>query len=303
MENPSILVFGKDGQVGKAFQETLGSHSQVTWIGRTECDLSSASHIHQTLNQYQPQIIFNAAAYTAVDQAEKEPKLAHLINGIAPGIMAEYISKKAGGTLIHFSTDYVFDGAKPTPYIETDATNPLGQYGKSKLAGELAIEKVFNDFPQTTAKYFILRTSWVYGDGGNFIKTMLRFAKERPQLKVISDQWGVPTSSHWLALVAYQLTQSKAPSGIYHTVTDGETSWHGLATLAVQTAFNCGVHLQAKPQAITPIPATDFPLPAPRPYNSRMNNRKLKDVLSGAELGVDFPSWQNQVEQYVRNII
>ena len=303
MENPSILVFGKDGQVGKAFQEILGNHPQVTWIGRSECDLSHPSQIQETLEKYQPQIIFNAAAYTAVDQAEKEPELAHLINGIAPRIMADYISKQSDGFLIHYSTDYVFDGAKSTPYEETDATNPLGQYGKSKLAGELAIEKAFKDHPQTTAKYFILRTSWVYGDGANFIKTMLRLAKERTQLKVISDQWGVPTSALWLAQVGYQFTQSKAPSGIYHAITDGETSWHGLATFAIQTAFNCGVHLQAKSQAITPIPATDYPLPAPRPYNSRMSNQKLKEVLKGAKLGIDFPSWQNQVEQYVRNII
>ena len=303
MENPSILVFGKDGQVGKAFQEVLGNHPQVTCIGRPECELSHPSQIQETLEKYQPQIILNAAAYTAVDQAEKEPELAQLINGIAPGIMAEYISRQADGVLIHYSTDFVFDGAKTTPYAETDATNPLGQYGKSKLAGELAIEKAFQDNPQTTAKYFILRTSWVYGNGANFIKTMLRLAKERTQLKVISDQWGVPTSAHWLAQAGVRLTQSNAPSGIYHAVTDGDTSWHGLATFAIQTAFDCGVSLQAKPQAITPIPATDYPLPAPRPYNSRMSNQKLKDALNGAESGIDFPIWQNQVEQYVQNII
>jgi len=303
MKKPSILVFGKDGQVGKAFQELFGNDPQVTWIGRAECDLSQTTQIQETLEKYQPQIILNAAAYTAVDQAEKEPELAHLINGIAPGVMAEYILKQVGGVLIYYSTDYVFDGSKNAPYLESDITNPLGQYGKSKLAGELAIEKAFNDKPDTTARYFILRTSWVYGDGGNFIKTMLRLAKERPQLKVIADQWGVPTSAYWLARVGFELSQRQAPSGIYHAVTDGETSWHELASFAIQTALDCGVSLQANPESIIPIPATDYPLPAPRPYNSRMSNHKLKEVLQGAHSDIDFPLWENQVEKYVKAII
>jgi dTDP-4-dehydrorhamnose reductase len=303
MENTSILVFGKDGQVGKAFQKILGNHPKVTWIGRSDCDLSHPSHIQETLEKFQPQIILNAAAYTAVDQAENESELAFLINGVAPGVMAAYMAKKEHGTLVHYSTDYVFDGSKTSPYVETDATNPLGQYGKSKLAGELAIEKAFLVLPQSTAKYVILRTSWVYGDGGNFIKTMLRLAKDRAQLKVIADQWGVPSSAQWLAQIACQFVKSAAPSGIYHAVTDGETSWHGLATFAIQTALMNGVHLQAKPEAIIPIPATEYPLPAPRPYNSRMSNQKLKEAMLKMDSSFDFPSWQNQVADYIRNII
>jgi len=206
MQDTKVLVFGKDGQVGKAFQEKLLDQADVTFIGRIECDLSSTDQIKTTLQKHQPQIIINVAAYTAVDRAETEIDQAQLINAIAPGIMAQYITIVPDGQLIHYSTDYVFDGSKPTPYVEEDATIPLGQYGKSKLAGEQAIQEAFVSNPNSSrAKYFILRTSWVYGDGGNFIKTMLKLATERDQLKVISDQYGVPSSAQWLAEIALHL--------------------------------------------------------------------------------------------------
>jgi len=201
--------------------------------------------------------------------------------------------------LIHYSTDYVFDGSKSTPYNEDDPTTPLGQYGKSKLAGEQAIQKAFANPPNNTSKYFVLRTSWVYGDGGNFIKTMLRLAAERDQLKVISDQYGVPSSAWWLAGIALKLISSDAKSGIYHTVPDGETSWHGLATYAIREAKDLGAFFKVDPEKIQAIAATEYPLPAPRPYNSRMSNKKLKDAL---HLSL-FPNWEDQVREYVKKIV
>jgi len=299
MQDTKILVFGKDGQVGKAFQEKLQKQADVIFIGRNECDLSSPDQIKAILQKYQPQMIINAAAYTAVDKAETEIDQAQLINSIAPGFMAQYITKVPNGQLIHYSTDYVFDGSKPTPYVEEDATNPLGQYGKSKLAGEQAIQEAFANKLSNTAKYYILRTSWVYGDGGNFIKTMLKLAAEREQLKVISDQYGVPSSAQWLAEIALHLRSKVAASGIYHSVPDGQTSWHGLATYAIQQAKDSGALLKIYPKDILAIPATEYPLPAPRPYNSRMSNQKLKDALHVSL----FPNWEDQVREYVKKII
>ena len=299
MQDMNILVFGKDGQVGRALQNLLISKSQTKFVGRSECDLSNREQIQSTLQQYQPQIIINASAFTAVDQAEKEPDLAHAINGIAPSIMAEYISKVQAGVFIHYSTDYVFDGLKQSSYQESDTPNPLSQYGKSKLAGENEIQDIFKSNPNSTARYFILRTSWVYGDGGNFIKTMLRLASERDQLKVIADQHGVPSSADWLAHIAIDLLSSDVKGGIYHTVTDGVTTWHGLASFVIKTAQELGYPIKVAHDAIQAIPATDYPLPAPRPYNSRMDNRKLKDAL---QVG-SFPQWKDQVAEYVKKIV
>jgi dTDP-4-dehydrorhamnose reductase len=299
MQDMNILIFGKDGQVGKALQNQLINTPHTSYIGRSECDLLNSEQIQATLNQYQPQIIINASAYTAVDQAEKETDLAHAINSVAPGIMAEYVSNVQGGVFIHYSTDYVFDGLKQTPYQETDTPSPLSQYGKSKLAGENKIQEIFKSNPDSNAKYFILRTSWVYGDGGNFIKTMLRLASERDQLKVIADQYGVPSSADWLAQNVIDLLSSDVKSGIYHTVTDGETTWHGLASFVVQTATELGYPIKVGYDAIQAIPATEYPLPAARPYNSRMDNRKLKDALQIES----FPQWKDQVAEYVKKIV
>jgi len=299
MQDSKVLVFGKDGQVGKALREMLVIQQNVTFIGRDECDLTSEDQIKATLQKSQPQIVINAAAYTAVDKAETEIDQAQLINATAPGVMAQYIANVPNGILIHYSTDYVFDGSKSTPYNEDDPTNPLGQYGKSKLGGEQAIPKAFANLPNNTAKYFVLRTSWVYGDGGNFIKTMLKLAAEREQLKVISDQYGVPSSALWLAGIALKLISSDAKSGIYHTVPDGETSWYGLATNAIREAKDLGAFLKVDPEKIQAIAATEYPLPAPRPYNSRMSNKKLKDAL---HLSL-FPNWEDQVREYVKKIV
>lgn len=293
----SIVVFGKDGQLGKAFQKIFFGNNSVIFLGRQECDLSKTEQIKQVLEKFQPTIIINASAYTAVDQAEKEPELAHLVNCEAPREMASYISQIKHGILLHFSTDYVFDGLKDLPYQESDTTNPLGQYGKSKLCGEKAIQEVFSkDSQLNQSAYYILRTSWVYGDGGNFIRTMLKLASEREQLKVISDQYGVPTSAEWLAQISLSVLNNATPSGIYHCVPEGETSWYSLAKFAIETAIKEGAIFKIKPELIQAIPANEYPMAASRPYNSRMNNQKLKLALKE-----NFPAWENQVSDYVKN--
>ena len=313
----NILVFGKDGQLGKSFHvaldsgnTTLANPSNIQYVGRAECDLTNEQKIKSLLNQFQPDLIINASAYTAVDKAETEVEVAFAVNARAPEIMAQYAVKN-GATFLHYSTDYVFDGKKYGFYLENDLRNPLGVYGKSKAAGEEAIAKAFTD--RITGQYAIFRTSWVYGDGGNFIRTILRLAKDREELKVIEDQYGVPTSAEWLAKVSLDLamdaqdTLRRFPSGIYHAVPAGETSWYGLASLAVQAASEAGASLKIVSTAIKPIPAVEYPLPAPRPMNSRMSTDKLRQVF--VDLGdmsklqqLNQP-WDVGVQTYVRNLV
>jgi dTDP-4-dehydrorhamnose reductase len=189
--------------------------------------------------------------------------------------------------------------------------NSLCVYGQSKLAGEEAIEEVFNmahdsghvSYQDKFSRYFILRTSWVYGDGGNFIRTMLRLAAERDQLKVVADQVGVPTSAQWLAEIGVQIAGSRVEAGIYHAVPDGETTWHGLAVFAIETAASFGEGVEVKSENILPIPATDYSVPAKRPYNSRLNNQKLKKALSNMAFTGQYPHWQAQVEEYVKDYV
>ena len=300
-----ILVFGRDGQVGRALQVCLRDLKvPAVFLGRSDCDLLSEFSIREVLNRYQPQVIINAAAYTAVDKAESEREAAFAINAQAPQVMAHYMANVAHGIFVHYSTDYVFADTKRDAYLESDATGPADQlsvYGQSKLAGEQAIEEVFN--LANDSRYFILRTSWVYGDGGNFIRTMLRLAGEREQLKVVADQVGVPTSAQWLAEVGIQLAGSPVTSGIYHAVPDGETSWHGLAVFAIETAASAAEGVVVKSENILPIPATDYPLPARRPYNSRLNHQRLKRALSEMAFTRQYPNWQEQVEAYVKSYV
>ena len=322
-----ILVFGKDGQLGRAFKAlfnflipALANQPIIQYVGRQECDLSNADAISALLNQFHPNLIINASAYTAVDKAETEAALAYAVNAIAPEIMAKYAVKNEA-TLLHYSTDYVFDGQKYGFYLEGDIRNPLGVYGKSKAAGEKAITQVFS--ANSKGQYAILRTSWVYGDGSNFIRTILRLAKEREELKIIQDQYGVPTSADWLARVSLNLIFNQQgdlisfPSGIYHAVPVGETTWHGLASLVVQTALEAGAILKAQPSAIKPILAVEYPLPAPRPMNSRMSTDKLQalltcsDSVSGTTSNSyndfssksGFPQWEGMVREYVRKLV
>jgi dTDP-4-dehydrorhamnose reductase len=323
-----IVVFGRDGQVGRALQVYLKDlKTPVVFLGRSECDLSNETSIRDVLNRYQPQVIINAAAYTAVDKAEcgDQRELVFAINAKAPKIMAQYAAGVAHGILVHYSTDYVFADTKTAAYFETDTVGPIDQlciYGQSKLTGELAIKEVFDlntsgdlsdgldalnvveaDQQSSLSRYFILRTSWVYGDGGNFIRTMLCLAGERDQLKVVSDQVGVPTSAQWLAEVGVQIAGSRVESGIYHAVPDGEISWHGLAVFAIETAASYGEGIELKSENILPIPATDYPMPAARPYNSRLDNQKLKKALSEMAYTGQYPHWRNQVEKYVKQVV
>jgi len=314
----NVIVFGAAGQLGKAFHRLLNEHQNlvVHYVTRTECDLSNSNAITRILKESQAKLIINTAAYTAVDKAETESESAYEVNAQAPEVMAQYATQN-DATLLHYSTDYVFDGKKAGFYLEDEVCNPLGIYGKSKRAGELAIQKVFDK--SALGQYAILRTSWVYGDGGNFIRTILRLAKEREELKVINDQYGVPTSAHWLACISLELCldsdyQIKSfPSGIYHAVPAGETTWYDLACQVVDSAIESGEILKLKREAIKAIPATDYPLPAPRPQNSRMGTLKLRTILAvknahdsssynqSAQVGT-FPDWRKMVQKYVKDL-
>jgi dTDP-4-dehydrorhamnose reductase len=309
-----ILVFGKDGQLGKAFQDLfqkapLTSEDSVQYIGRDQCDLSNTAALSDLLNSSKPDLIINAAAYTAVDKAETEYELAFTINSKAPEMMAQYATKH-GSTFLHYSTDYVFDGSKVGPYVESDHRKPINMYGKSKAAGEEAIEKVFAN--SSSGHYAIFRTSWVYGDGANFIRTILRLAKEREELKVISDQYGVPTNTDWLAQVSLDLVLDsyhslrKFTSGIYHAVPSGRTSWYELAVLATQAALDANIALKLKQGDIQPIPAAQYPVLAPRPANSCLDNSKLRLALeeSGdmSKLQHWNRAWTKEVQSYIAGL-
>ncbi len=312
----NILIFGKDGQLGKAFKtiftQKIEERHQIHYVGRAECDLANVESIAVLLNQIKPDLIINAAAYTAVDKAETEIDLAFAINAKAPEIMAQYAVAHSA-TLLHYSTDYVFDGSKDGFYTEDDPRNPLGVYGKSKAAGEEAIEDAFKKPPpQSNAQYAIFRTSWIYGDGENFIRTILRLAKERESLNIISDQYGVPTSAEWLAKVSLDLALTEGgqikrfPSGIYHAVPRGQTTWHGLATFVVRAAGEAGASLKVKPGSIKPILAVEYPLPAPRPMNSRLAtdklHLKLKANLAHSMVCQLNQPWGDSVKVYISDL-
>ena len=238
-----------------------------------------------------PDIIVNAAAYTAVDKAEAEAQLAHTINAEAPGVMAAE-ARKLNAWLVHYSTDYVYDGSGSTPWLESSPTGPMSVYGRSKLAGDQQVA--------AWHKHLILRTSWVYAARGqNFAKTMLKLAQERDSLKVIADQIGAPTGAELLADVTAHalrtLPTQPERAGLYHLAAAGETSWHGYACHAIEFARRHGVDIKVKATDIKPIPATDYPLPAARPYNSRLDTQKFR-----AAFGMNLPDWQQGVERMVR---
>ena len=313
-----VLVFGKDGQLGKAFKslfdEILPSFTKQTdiqYLGRSECDFSNPAAINASLNNLKPDLIINASAYTAVDKAESEADLTYAVNAKAPEIMAAFAVKN-NSTFLHYSTDYVFDGEKYGLYLEEDLLNPLGVYGKSKAAGEDAIAKVFA--ASSSSQYAIFRTSWVYGDGTNFVRTILRLAKEREELKIVADQYGVPTSAHWLAKLSLSLALDNQGgikrflSGIYHAVPSGETTWHGLATTAISAALEAGVALRVSPSAIKAITSSQYPTLARRPMNSRMSTDKLRSVLANSSSYNDsiessgFLDWEEMVRDFIRKL-
>lgn len=295
-----ILLTGVNGQVGYALQQKLSNY-QVLALSREQLDLSDKDVIRRVVQIIAPDIIINPAAYTAVDKAESEPDLAYAINAIAPQILAEEAAK-LNAALIHFSTDYVYDGSKIADYLETDAVNPLSIYGKSKLSGENAIRAV--DLP-----HLILRTSWVYGAyGKNFLKTIIRLANERDSLRIVADQFGAPTSSESIADAVTQLLNSWQPqdekqSGTYHFTNQGKTSWHGFSCEIVReynrlAAIKNVAGLRAEVENIAAISTADYPTPAARPANSTLDNQKLKQVFD-----VALPSWEQGLQEVMRTLV
>ena len=286
MPNSKILIFGGTGQVGFELQRKLATVGQIVGIGGPRVDFSRADLIRAAVRAAEPAVIVNAAAYTAVDKAEREPELAAAVNGVAPGVLAEE-AKRLGCLLVHYSTDYVFDGAKQGPYLETDTPNPLNVYGRTKLAGDEAILAVGGDA-------LILRTTWVYGPrGSNFLLTMLRMAKERPELRIVDDQIGAPTSSEAIAQATAEiLARILAPAGgglqgrggIYNLTCAGETSWFGFAKSFLTTEAQLS---GTKLPNLIPIKTSEFPRPAKRPANSRLSCRRLEETF-----GVRMPTWE-----------
>ncbi len=288
----SILVIGKNGQIGSQLPASLHSLGNITSVGRTDLELSDADAIRSLIRAIKPGVIINAAAYTAVDKAESEAQLAQQINGVAPGIMAEE-ARRLGSLLVHYSTDYVFDGMKSSAYVETDATNPLSVYGKTKLAGEQAIQA-------SGAAHYILRTSWVYSESGsNFLNTMLRLGRERPELRIVDDQTGAPTWARSIAAITadilrYAGKRSDNPDyGVYHLTAAGSVTWFGFAQAIFTGAQK---HLGSTPPKLTPITTADYPLPAKRPSNSCLDNSKL-----GATFGIKPEPWLIMLDQCLRS--
>jgi dTDP-4-dehydrorhamnose reductase len=285
----SLLLLGKNGQVGLELQRTLLAFGQMTAVGRDAFDLEATGAIAARLEKLGPDIIANAAAFTQVDLAETHSEAAYRINSDAVRIMAEY-ARARDALLVHYSTDYVFSGDKASPYVETDETRPLNVYGQSKRAGELALQA-------SGCRHLLFRTSWVFSaEGANFITTILRLARERPYLRVVADQFGAPTSAELIAdvsaLAVAAFRRGDLAGGTFHLTAAGRTSWHELACHVVRRASAIGFELQASADDIEPITTEDFPRPAARPHNSSLNT----DALASA-LGVTFPHWTVHVDR------
>lgn len=293
MAGPSpILLIGGTGQVGWELRRTVSPLGTAVSVGRHELDLASPDSITKTIRRHAPSLIINAAAYTAVDRAEEESALAQAINGDAPGVLAEE-AKRLKIPLLHYSTDYVFDGTATRPYTETDAVGPANAYGRSKLAGERAIAAV-------GGAWLVLRTSWIYSmRGGNFLLTVRRLARERDELRIVADQRGAPTWARAVAeATAALLARWAAPaeidalaerSGIYHLAAAGETSWHGFAEAIVHGLRKAGETVAAK--RVMPIGTADYPTPAARPAYSVLDCRKLHETF-----GIMLPDWRDQLD-------
>ncbi len=292
-----ILLLGKDGQVGWQLQRSLAPHGDVVACGRAECDLADTDRIRSVVRELRPDIVVNAAAYTAVDKAEAEPDLARQINAVAPGVLAEEAAR-CGALLIHYSTDYVFDGSKDAPYVESDPTGPLCFYGRSKLEGEEAIRAA-------GGKSLIFRTSWVFGARGeNFVKTILRLARTKEHLSVIDDQIGSPTpaamiatvSGVALAMLRHGALLAKGESRLYHLAAARPVSWCEFARTIVGLGAQApGFALHLQPEAITPIASAEYPSAARRPLNSRLDCRRLEK-----DFGLRMPDWQPYLERMLQ---
>ncbi|WP_175186207.1 dTDP-4-dehydrorhamnose reductase [Achromobacter animicus] len=286
-----ILLLGKGGNVGQELQRTLLPFGDVIAMCRQDIDLEDIPSLHEALARQSPDVIVNAAAYTAVDQAESNATSAHRINADAVAAMANYAGL-SNSLLVHYSTDYVFDGAKDDAYVENDSPNPLSVYGSSKLAGEIAIQ-------ESGCQAIVLRTSWVYSShGSNFVKTILRLAKERDELRIVADQFGAPTSAELiadvtaLALAGYR--SKKLPRGVFHLSASGSTTWHGLARHIVQRALQNGADLKVSPERVVPIKTEEYPVPARRPKNSRLDTQALTKAL-----GLALPHWTAHADRVI----
>lgn len=293
-----LLVTGKQGQVGFELQRSLAPLGEVVAVDVAECDLSDVDAIRQLVQTVKPDVIVNPAAYTAVDKAESEPELAKAINADAPGVLGQEAAK-LGALVVHYSTDYVFDGCMPGAYLETDGTNPQSVYGRTKRDGELALQRA-------TPKHLILRTSWVVGaHGGNFAKTMLRLAAERDCLRIVADQWGAPTSAALLADLTAQVVRHWQGAredgfayGTYHVVAGGETNWCDYARFVIDEAVKSGKEMKVQPRAIQAIATADYPTPAKRPANSRLDTRKFRETF-----GLELPHWQSGLSHILQQIL
>ncbi|RZL55135.1 MAG: dTDP-4-dehydrorhamnose reductase [Variovorax sp.] len=294
-----LLLLGKGGQVGWELQRSLAPLGDVVALDFDStgfaADFSCPDTLAETVLRVRPDVIVNAAAHTAVDKAESEPEVARLLNATSPGVVAQ-AAEEIGALMVHYSTDYVFDGSGSTPWIETDATGPLSVYGRTKLEGEQLVAA-------NCARHLIFRTSWVYAArGGNFAKTMLRLARERDRLTVIDDQFGAPTGAELLAdVTAHAIRDTvRAPqkAGLYHLVAGGETSWHGYASFVLDQARAAGQELKVAVGAVDPVPTSAFPTPARRPQNSRLNTSKLQSAF-----GLTLPQWQSGVARMLRETL
>lgn len=290
-----ILLLGKDGQVGQELQRTLLPLGDTLALGRSEADLSDLPELRATLASHGPDIIVNAAAYTAVDKAESEPEAAARINMDAVSVLAQY-AKTNNATLVHYSTDYVFGGTGETAHVETDLTAPQSVYGTTKRDGETAII-------ESGCRGLIFRTSWVFSSqGGNFLKTILRLAATKSELKVVADQYGAPTSAELIAdvtaLAIHGSRQGRLPNGIYHLAASGATNWCEFARYIVSQARAGGLELQLTADQIHPIPASEYPTPAKRPQNSRLNTDKLSQALQ-----LRMPHWTLHTDRAIDQLI
>ena len=319
----SILLLGAKGQLGFELQRLLASDLQdplnpsrplesfgeLHGLSRDDLDLSDLNSLNSTLKALKPKLILNASAYTAVDKAETDASLANTINHLVPAALASY-AKASQAVLVHFSTDFVFDGLKSSPYLETDSTAPLSVYGQSKRDGEIAVQA-------SGCQHLIFRTGWLMGaHGQNFLKTMLRLAQNKTELKVVNDQFGAPTSAKWLAKVSIDALKlcleknnpysssntSRTPSsssdwGLYHASSEGVTSWHAYAKEAIAFAQHVGFAQTLKPEDVLPIPSVDYPLPATRPSYSVLSGEKLSQAF-----GIQRPDWVDAVHEVITDI-
>jgi len=297
MTTRTILVTGKNGQLGHELRRALAPLGEVVAVGQADCDLGDAEALRALVRRIAPAVIVNPAAYTAVDKAETDERTAFAVNAGAAGVLAEEAAR-LGALLVHYSTDYVFDGDKQGAYVETDAPNPLSAYGRTKLAGEELVRA-------RAPHHLILRTSWVVGSyGGNFAKTMLRLARQRDSLNVVADQFGAPTPASLLAdATAHAVRRyldgdvAAFPYGLYHLSAKGETNWHAYAQYVIAAAWAAGLQLALRPEAMHAIPAVQYPTPARRPTNSMLDSSLFERTF-----GLRVPPWQEGLDRILQQI-